>query len=479
MSVAGLRRIVIVGGGLAAVRAAERLAERGFRGHVDLVAGEPHVPYRRPALSDGVLTGRVAPRQLAIRARMPERARWVHGVRAVGLDRSARRVALSNGRELPYDGLIVATGLRARTLPAFDAVDPGLVHTLRTIDDALRFRRAARRARHVLVVGGGLVGTEAAWSLVSQGIGVTVLDPMPTLLHAVAGPRVGASLTELHRSRGVHVLTQTGVAGAEWGTRGVVANLTNGNVLRADAALVAIGAVPEVDWLVGSGLDVERGVSCEPTLHAVGADDIVAAGDCARWPNLRFGGASGRVEQWVTTQLMAQHAADSLLAGRDAATAFTPIPWGWTEQWGVRMHLVGAPAPHAEHRVIDGDPDALRGAFALHDELGRMIAGVSAERPGATLRLMDELALAWPEPPADAAARWREAVVAPLPTPPAGEHHGARTETVPLLRRFARSAARADLREGVVRARRGRPAAAAEASDLPLRDDARVAETPT
>lgn len=459
MTVAGLRRVVIVGGGLAAVRAAERLADRGFRGQVDIIAGESHAAYRRPALSEGVLTGQVAPRDLRIDARMPDRVRWVHGVRAVGLDRAARRVALSNGREQPYDGLIIATGLRARRLPAFDTVDPGVVHTLRTVDDALRLRRAARRSRHVLVVGGGLVGTEAARSLASQGIGVTLLDPMPTLLHAVAGPRVGGALTALHRRRGVDVLTETGVAGAEWGTRGVVANLTNGHVLRADAALVAIGAVPDVDWLVGSGLDIARGVSCEPTLHAVGADDIVAAGDCARWPNLRFGGASARVEQWVTTQLMAQHAADSLLAGRDSATAFTPIPWGWTEQWGVRMHLVGTPAPAAEHRVVDGDPDALRGAFALHDELGRMVAGVSAERPGVTLRLMDELALAWPEPPADAAARWRDAAVAPLRTSAAEEHHGARTETVPLLRRFARSASRTELREGVVRARRGRPAA--------------------
>ncbi len=441
MTVVGLRRIVIVGGGLAAVRAAERLAERDFRGQVDLISAEPHRPYRRPALSDGVLTGRVAPRDLALQARMPARARWIHGVRAVGLDRALRRVRLSNGRELPYDGLIIATGLRARTLPAFDALDPGLVHTLRTVDDALRLRMAARRARHVLIVGGGLVGTESAWALRSQGVAVTLIDPMPTLLSEVAGPRVGAALTTLHRGRGVDVRTATGIAGVEWGTRGVVANLTDGTIVRADAALVAIGAVPETDWLIGTGLDVERGVACEPTLHALGADDIVACGDCARWPNLRFGGASRRVEQWVTTTLMAQHAADALLVGRDSATAFTPIPWGWTEQWGMRLHLVGSPAPSAEHRVADGDPEALRGAFSLHDELGRMVAGISAERPGVTLRLMDELAGAWPEPPADAAARWREAAVAPQRR--SAEHHGARPEPAgPPLRRFARSRSR-------------------------------------
>lgn len=413
MTVVGLRRVVIVGGGLAAVRAAERLAERGFRGQVDIVSGEPHRAYRRPALSEGVLTGRVAPRELALRARMPDRVRWVHGVRAVGLDRAARRVTLSNGRELPYDGLIIATGLRARSLPAFDALDPGLAHTLRTVDDALRLRRTARSARHILVVGGGLVGTESAWSLRSQGVHVTLVDPMPTILSEVAGPRIGAALTALHRRRGVAVHTSTGIAGVEWGTRGVVANLTDGTVVRADAALVAIGAIPEVDWLLGAGLDVEQGVSCEPTLHAIGADDIVACGDCARWPNLRFGGESRRVEQWVTTTLMAQHAADALLVGREAATAFAPIPWGWTEQWGVRLHLVGSPAPRADHRVADGRPEELQGAFTLHDELGRMVAGVSAERPGVTLRLMDELAAQWPVPEAGAAARWRDAAVTP------------------------------------------------------------------
>lgn len=407
----GLRRILIVGGGLAAARAVERLAERGFAGRVDVVGAEPQLPYRRPALSEGALTGALSARDLQLRVPQPRLTRWLTGRRAVALDRAAQQVELDDGRRLPYDGLLVATGVQPRTLPSFAGIDPRLVHHLRTIDDARRLRAASRGLRRVLIVGGGLVGTEVACSLASHGVPTTIVEPAPTLLAPVVGPELGAALTQLHLRRGVDARVGVGIAGVEAAARGLVATLSDGSRISADAAVVAVGSLPAVGWLDGAGFDLSNGLLCDPWLFAAGhgSDDIVAAGDCARWRNARFGGLAERTEQWVTTTLMARHAADSLLDGRRAAKPFTPVPWGWTEQWGVRVHMVGAPRLFAERRVFDGDPAALRGAFSLHDDRGRLVGGLSVERPGATLRLTAMLAETWPEPPGGAAV-WEHAL---------------------------------------------------------------------
>lgn len=411
-----LRLIVIIGGGVAGLRAAERLVERGYRGRIEIVAGERHAPYRRPGLTEGLLAGRVSPAALRLRARLEGRTRWHQGVRAVGLDRARRRVLLSDGRWGPYEGLIIATGMTPRTLPgARRATDRML--TLRTVDDALRLRDAARRARSVLIVGGGLVGTEAAAVLRAAGTRVTVVDAADTLLRDAVGDRLGAALTALHRRRGVRVETGVGVRGWEHGPRAVRALLADGRTLDADLALVAVGSWPDVGWLEDTGLDVSDGVLCGPTTHVVGADDIVACGDCARWPNLRFDAVPRRVEQWATAIAMARHAADALLDGPDAARPFTPVPWGWTEQWGVRVHLLGRAVAGAPI-TLDGEPDRLRGAIGAKDPDGRLVGAVVAERPALSVRLHRAIGAACPRPtgattwsPPQAAPRARDARV--------------------------------------------------------------------
>lgn len=405
MSARRLRLIVIVGGGVAGLRAAERLVERGYDGRIEIVAAERHAPYRRPGLTEGVLTGHASPAALRLRARLEGRVRWHHGVSAVGLDARARRVLLDDGRYGPYEGLIVATGMTPRLLPgARRATDR--VQTLRTVDDALRLRATARRVRSVLVVGGGLVGAEAAASLRAGGTAVTVVDIAPTLLHDAVGPRVGVALTQLHRRRGVRVETDAAVQAWDHAPGEIRAILRDGREIGADAALVAIGAQPDVEWLRDSGADVIDGVLCGPTTHVVGLDDVVACGDCARWPNLRFDAVPRRVEQWATAVAMGRHAADALLDGRDHARPFAPVPWGWTEQWGVRIHLLGRPLA-GSLGAVDGDPDRLRGALATQDGDGRFVGAVVAERPAVSVALHRAIGAACPKPDLTDAAAWR------------------------------------------------------------------------
>jgi len=137
--------------------------------------------------------------------------------------------------------------------------------------------------------------------------------------------------------------------------------LEDGEVVDSDTVVVGIGTVPAVGWLAGSGLDITDGVLAGPSCHAVGAEDVVVAGDVARWPNLFFDAAPRRVEHWINAIEMGQAAADSLLTGQTNAKAFTPVPRFWSEQHGAKIQSVGMPGLGHELRIVEGTPG--KGSF--------------------------------------------------------------------------------------------------------------------
>lgn len=397
-------RIVIVGGGIAAVRAAERLAERGFAGRVEIVAEEPGPPYRRPLLTS-VASGRLRDEQLLLAPRLPQRTRWHAGRRAIGLDLAARRLALDDGRSLAYDGLVLATGAVPRTLPGARR-GGDRVHALRTLADAHRLASDLRGAQRLLIVGGGPIGCEAAAALRNRGLPTTLVELGPVLLGDAVGSRMGEAFTAWHRRHRVDVRCGVGVATWAHGRAGVRAELTDGAAVEADLALVAVGAWPDVGWLDGTGLDVGDGVLCGPTTHVAGAEDVVAAGDCARWPNLRFDETPRRVGHAANATEMARHAADALLDGVGATPPFVPIPWGFTEQFGACTQLVGRPGAGVRFVDVEGRPSVMRGAVAAFDARGRFVgATVAGARPGARW-VHDAVAASCPAPSALPRVAW-------------------------------------------------------------------------
>lgn len=397
--------VVIVGGGIAAVRAAERLAERGFAGRVEIVAAEPGTPYRRPLLTS-IASSRLRDDQIALRAPMPAQVRWHAGRRAVGLDPDARRVVLDDGRQLAYDGLILATGAVPRTLPGARRMDDR-VFTLRTLGDAHRLRGALRDARRLLIVGGGPIGCEAAAALRNRGLPTTIVELAPTLLCDTVGPRMGEAFSAWHRRHRVDV--RCGVSVSSWESGGAVvrAELTDGAVVDADVALVAVGAWPDVGWLEDvPGVDLGDGILCGPTTHVVGLESVVAAGDCARWPNLRFDEIPRRVGHSANAVAMGRHAADALLDGLGATAPFTPIPWGFTEQFGACTQLVGRPGAGVSFVDVEGRPSVMRGAVAAFDARGRFVGGTIAGARPAARWVHDAVAASCPAPPAVPAPAW-------------------------------------------------------------------------
>jgi NADPH-dependent 2,4-dienoyl-CoA reductase/sulfur reductase-like enzyme len=380
--------VVVVGASLAGWRAVETLRGEGFEGDITLVGEERHLPYDRPPLSKQILAGTWPPEKavLADRRRADElRLNEVLGHRAVGLDVAGRRVELDDASVLNADAVLVATGASPRRLPGTEALSriDGLF-TLRTLDDSQSLRAALTdgESRHVVVIGAGFIGAEVASTAAGMGCQVTVLEALEVPLVNVLGPVIGAHCGSLHATHGVDLRTGIGVQGVRRGVDGerrLVVDLVDGDAVEADVVVVGIGVAPCVEWLESSGLTLKNGVVVDDRLFA--ADGIVAAGDVARW-NWRHNGMEEeiRIEHWQVAAEAGVAAARSLLAGRSDAAPFTPIPYFWSDQYGIRFQVLGNPSGTDEVEVVHGSLE--EGKFvALFGRADRLRAVMAIGKP--------------------------------------------------------------------------------------------------
>jgi 3-phenylpropionate/trans-cinnamate dioxygenase ferredoxin reductase component len=377
--------VVVVGASLAGWRAVETLRAEGYQGSLTLVGEELHLPYDRPPLSKQVLAGTWPPEKavLADTKRTDElRVRDILGRRAVHLDADGRKIDLDDGTVLQADAIVLATGAAPRRLAGTDPLTQrdGLF-TLRTIDDSLALRAAVTAAAgtRVVVIGAGFIGAEVASTCAAMGCRVTVLEMLEVPLSNVLGPLLGAHCASLQRAHGVDLRTGVSVAGVRKGDGALAVDLAGGEAIGADVVVVGIGVAPAVEWLEGSGVTVENGVVCDDRLFA--ADGVVAAGDLARWA-WRHDGAEEliRIEHWTVAAEAGVAAARSLLAGRADAASFAPVPYFWSDQFGIRLQVLGSPGGDDEVAVVDGS--LAEGKFvALFGRAGRLRAAMAIGRP--------------------------------------------------------------------------------------------------
>jgi 3-phenylpropionate/trans-cinnamate dioxygenase ferredoxin reductase subunit len=380
--------VVVVGASLAGWRAIETLRTEGFKGDITLVGEELHLPYDRPPLSKQILAGTWAPEKavLADRKRTVElRVREVLGHRAVRLDVAARQVEVDDSTVLTGDAVLLATGASPRNLPGTAGLHQkdGLF-TLRTLDDSLALRAAltAVEACRVVVIGAGFIGAEVASTCAGLGCRVTVVEAMDIPLSNVLGPEIGAHCGSLHGAHGIDLRTGAGVSEvrrSDGPAGGLVVELVGGEVLEADVVVVGIGVVPSAEWLQDSALTVGNGVVCDDRLFA--APGIVAAGDVASWL-WRHDGLEEqiRIEHWQVAVEAGVAAARSILAGQDAAASFAPIPYFWSDQFGIRFQVLGNPGGTDQVEIVDGSLE--EGKFvALFGRAGRLRAVMAIGKP--------------------------------------------------------------------------------------------------
>lgn len=356
-------RIVVAGASMGGLRAAEQLRAAGWTGTITVVGDEPHMPYNRPPLSKEVLAGKAPFESLAF---TPKQAaadvQWRLGTKVVAARLAERSVALDDGAEMSYDGLVVATGMRPRRLRC-----PGPHtgrHTVRTLADAQGLRdELTRPDARVVVVGAGFIGCEVAATAVGLGVReVTVVDPLPLPMVGPLGELLARALLKRHEERGVRFALGTGVAAFEGEDRVTGVVLDDGTVLPADVVVESVGSVANVEWLEGNDLDLTDGVLTCERLRVGGRPEVVAVGDVARFPNARYDGVPRRVEHWSIPTDSAKRAAKVLaahLAGVEGELVpFAPLPTFWSDQHDFRLQSFGAPVLGLDDvRVLDGDPD--------------------------------------------------------------------------------------------------------------------------
>jgi NADPH-dependent 2,4-dienoyl-CoA reductase/sulfur reductase-like enzyme len=346
------RRIAVVGASAAGLAAVETLRREGFDGDLTLVGDEPCPPYDRPPLSKQILSGEWEAERIRLRTPGDLAALDLDlrlGVSATGLDVAGRTLTLADGGQVGFDGLVVATGVRPRRLPG----DTGLegVHVLRSLYHALLLRDRLAPGSRLVVVGAGFLGAEAAAVARKLGAEVTLLEPAPVPLAHAVGKEVGWVLSQAHRDHGVDLRTGTAVAEVlADGHRAVGVRLANGDTVAADEVLIAIGSLPNTEWLEGSGLGVGDGLLCDQ--YSAAAPGIYGAGDVARWHHPLFD-TRMRIEHRTNATEQGMAAARNLLAG-PAPRPFAPIPYFWSDQYDMKIQAYGHLRGHDEVVVVDG-----------------------------------------------------------------------------------------------------------------------------
>ena len=341
---------VIVGASLAGATAAATLRKDGFDGRIVLIGEETALPYERPELSKGYLTGAprkellVQPAGFYAEADIDLRL----GRPVDRIDVASRRVVV-DGESVPFDRLLLATGSRPRR-PSGPGADLDGVVTLRTMTDADDIRARAQAATSIVVVGGGWIGSEVAASLRSMDLPVTLVTPTARPLDTVLGPEVAEIYRTAHERHGVHLLTGSLAVGYEGRSTVTGVRLDDGRRVAADLVVLGIGAEPRTELAIEAGIAVTDGVVVDATLET-SVTGVFAAGDVANAVHPTYGRRL-RVEHWDNARRQGRTAAANMLGGR---SRYERIPYFYSDQYDLGMEHRGL-ARDWDDVVVRGDP---------------------------------------------------------------------------------------------------------------------------
>lgn len=380
---------MIIGGGAAGLMAAQTLREDGYHGRLIMVTREDRLPYDRPNLSKDYLQGHAEPEWMPLRAveffTEHDIEVW-RGKEVKRVASASKTITFTDGTSQSYDSLLIASGgaPRSLALPGSDLMN---IFLLRSHDDTDAIIEAAGRSRRALVIGASFIGMEAASSLASRGLSVTVVAPDSVPFEKTLGPEVGALFKRLHESQGVEFRLGEHISRFEGSNRVEAVVLGNGRRIETDMVIAGVGVRPATGFLEDGLLAGDGGVIVDSRLRA--AEALYAAGDIASFIDPRSG-ARTRIEHWRTAQQQGRVAAHNM-AGKKAE--YVNVPFFWTRQFDAGLLYVGH-APRWDEIIYLGDvsnQDFL--AFYVADDRVLAVAGMNRERDMAAVEELMRLEL--------------------------------------------------------------------------------------
>src|SRR5262245_30679097 len=370
------RTFVILGGGAAGYMAAQTLREDGFRGRILMVTREDRLPYDRPNLSKDYLQGHAEPEWMPLRPDEffnDHEIEVLRGRYATRIDAKAKTVSFKDGDQLAYDALLVATGGEPRTLQIAGS-DLQNVLTLRSFADSDAIIAAAEQAKRAVVIGASFIGMEAASSLKTRGLDVTVVELEQAPFKKALGGEIGLLFRKIHEDNGVRFRLGAKIARIIGDGKVEAVEIESGEKIDADLVVVGVGVKPATDFLKGVELSDDGGVVVDEYLRA--ADGLYAAGDVARFPS-PLAGERQRIEHWRTALQQGRVAARNM-AGR--AVSYTSVPFFWTRQFDAGLLYVGH-ATSWDEIIIQGDMSTQNFlAFYVKGDHVRAVAGTNRDR---------------------------------------------------------------------------------------------------
>lgn len=380
--------ILVIGGGRATASLIDAYREAGGESLITVVSSDDHPPYNRPPLSKGVLRGDVEADEVLVRGVEEYEDLLVDlrlGVAAEAIDIDRRLVSLSDGSEIGYGKLVIASGAEPRTLPVPGADLPA-VHTFRTLADAVAVRDAAADARKAVVVGGSFIGSEVAASLRMLGLDVSIIEVADRLVPALGSEELSAQVADLYRDQGVELALGEKVAEFKGNGQMLVgARCASGLEVEAFLAVVGVGVTPNVDFLAGSGVDVDDGVVVDDRFRS-SIPDVYAIGDVASFVDT-VAGRRRRVEHWSSANSQGACLGRNLAGGR---TAFAEVSVFFTKLFDLQLQVIGDPGGGVDEVVIRGSiPERKVLGFSLRDE--RLVAAIVVGQGEDTVAELKEL----------------------------------------------------------------------------------------
>lgn len=353
--------VVIVGGGLGGLRTAESLVGAGYAGEVIVVSDEKYLPYNRPPLSKEALKSGIEVEALEFKRKPSlEAVSWILGDGGASISFRDRTLTLMSGREVAFDGVAIATGIRSRRLSVKGPTEGR--HTLRTIDDAKSLRSAMCSARTLLVVGAGFIGCEVASTARSLGLAVKVaaIDEEPMI--GSLGRALASELRRRHEVKGVKFHLGLGIDAFLGDHFATGVRLEDGSEHYADVIVEAIGSIPNTEWLGGNGLDLSDGVAVDTSMRVIGTEiPVVAVGDIAKYPHELFDATPRRIEHWnlpTETGRLAGKTLAALLAHEEPVLEpINFIPTFWSDQYEYNIQSFGMPGIADNERLSFGSWD--------------------------------------------------------------------------------------------------------------------------